>query len=167
MADQLLSMVGLQCKGWTFSGEDPPEKVSKDGFNIKMGGMVWTPKIDAVEIPIPLLHFSWRLRGRLDDSTIFFEGDFGDLEKFVPVGLSRRQIASKLASIFDLTGKFTPIIIGLKADLREVVMATGSWDGLSTKTCAASGSRTFGSWSGSGVSSSTDLLCLRQLSTLR
>ena len=37
--------------------------------------------------------------------------------------LSRRQIASKLASIFDLT-----VIMGLKADQREVVLATESWD---------------------------------------
>ena len=42
--------------------------------------------------------------------------------------LSRRQIASKLASIFDLTGKLAPVIMGLKADRREVILATESWD---------------------------------------
>ena len=127
-ADQLFSMVGLECKGWTFSGEDPPEKISKNGLTIKIGGMIWDPKIDAVEVPIPLLHFSRPVRGRLDDKTIFFEGDFGDMERYVPARLTRRQIASKVASIFDLTGKLTPILIGLKTDLREVVMATESWD---------------------------------------
>ena len=127
-ADLLFSMVGLKCKGWTFSGEKPQESVSKDGVHIKMGGTIWDPEMDTVEVPIPKLHFSRPCRGRLDDATIFFESTFSELQEFVPATLSRRQIASKLASVFDLTGKFTPVIIGLKADLREVVMATQTWD---------------------------------------
>ena len=41
-----------------------------------------------------------------------FSGGFEDLEDFVPKKLSRRQVASKYASIFDLLGKFGPILIG-------------------------------------------------------
>ena len=68
-----------------------------------------------------MLHFGKRCKGKLDENTIMFNGDFGDLDKFVPTGLSRRQIASKLASVFDMNGRFVPILIGLKADLRAVV----------------------------------------------
>ena len=27
-ADELFATVGLECKGWTFTGEDPPERVT-------------------------------------------------------------------------------------------------------------------------------------------
>lgn len=128
LADQVFAMVGLECKGWTFSFSDPPERVAKTGHCIKIGGLIWTPKVEAVEVPIPKLHFSRRSRGRLDDNTSFFEGEFGDLDKFVPIDLSRRMVASKLASIYDIVGKFVPIMIGLKADLRDVVINTMTWD---------------------------------------
>ena len=128
MADQVFASVGLENKGWTFSFSDPPERVAKSGHCIKIGGLIWTPKVEAVEVPIPRLHFSRRSRGRLDDKTSFFEGEFGDIDKFVPIDLSRRMVASKLASIYDIVGKFVPILIGLKADLREVVINTLTWD---------------------------------------
>ena len=39
-------------------------------------------------------------------------------------------MTSKMASIYDIVGKLAPIIIELKADLRDVVVATTtvSWD---------------------------------------
>ena len=48
------------------------------------------------------------------------------MEKFVPKDLTRRMIASKLASIYDIIGKFVPVLMGLKLDLREVVQLTSS-----------------------------------------
>ena len=126
--DECLQMVGLSCKGWTFSSEDPPESIAKDSHNIKVGGIIWTPKVDVVEIPIPILHFGRRSRGKLDEKTTFFDGDFADLNKFVPVNLSRRMVTSKMASIYDVLGKFAPLTIGFKSDLRKVVLATQSWD---------------------------------------
>ena len=30
--------------------------------------------------------------------------------------------------VFDMNGMFLPVLIGLKADLREVVKATTTWD---------------------------------------
>lgn len=50
------------------------------------------------------------------------------MEDFVPKKLSRRQVSSKLASVFDIVGYLAPIISGLKADLRKVVLNTLSWD---------------------------------------
>ena len=127
-ADELFATVSLECKGWTFTGQDQPERVTKDGLSIGVGGLNWIPKLDAVEVRIPVLHFGSRRRGKLDDKTMFFKGEFADLDKFVPAALTRRIVASKLASIFDITGKFVPILIGLKVDLREVVQLTGTWD---------------------------------------
>ena len=50
------------------------------------------------------------------------------MEDFVPKKLSRRQVSSKLASVFDIVGYLAPIISGLKADIRKVVLNTLSWD---------------------------------------
>ena len=127
-ADELFATVNLHCKGWTFTGHDPAEKVTKDGISIGVAGLKWIPKVDSVQVKIPALHFGSRRRGKLDENTTFFTGEFADLDKFVPKNLSRRITASKLASIFDIGGKLVPILIGMKSDLREVVRTTSSWD---------------------------------------
>ena len=44
-ADEIFAMVGLEYKGWTFSFDDPPGRVAEDGHCIKVGGLVWTPKV--------------------------------------------------------------------------------------------------------------------------
>ena len=54
--------------------------------------------------------------------------NFDDLETFVPAKLTRRQVASKYASIFDVLGKFGPILIGAKLDLRRTFKMTDNWD---------------------------------------
>ena len=80
--------------------------------------------MEALEVPIPPLHFGCCAHGKLDDITIFFSRKFSDLNSIVPKNLSQRIVASKMDSIFDILGKFVPITIGLKADLRKVVIAT-------------------------------------------
>ena len=80
-ADELFATVGLECKGWTYTGEDPPERVTKDGLSLGVAGLRWIPKVDAVQVKVPVLHFGSRRRGKLDDKTIFFDGKFADLEK--------------------------------------------------------------------------------------
>ena len=43
-ADQLsaaLSKGGFALKGFTFSGDDPPEELTKDGVSILVGGIRW------------------------------------------------------------------------------------------------------------------------------
>ena len=88
--------VGLNTEGRTFSSEDPPEKVSKDGISIGVAGMKWTSKVDAAEVKIPPLHFGKKVRGKLDGKTVFFDGEFADLDSFVPANLSKRIASSKL-----------------------------------------------------------------------
>ena len=69
-ADELFSKVGLEVKGWVYSGQDPPESVSKDGFSVSVAGSRCIPKLDAVEIKIPVLHFGKKSRGKLDENTV-------------------------------------------------------------------------------------------------
>ena len=127
-ADEVFQKIGLTCKGWTWSGEDPPEKIMKAGCTVGIAGQRWTPKIDSLEVPIPDLHFGKPRRGRLDESVPRFRGTKEDMNQFIPKKLTRRMIASKVASIYDLLGKLAPEIAGLKVDLREVVKLTLGWD---------------------------------------
>ena len=128
-ADKLFESVGLACKGWSCSYEDPPSEVVEEGGYVSIGGLKWQPKLDFIEVPIPDLHFSRKVRGRIEVGTEVFNGGLlEDMDKFVPKHLSRRMILSKKASIFDLLGKLTPITAGLSLDLRKAVKDTIGWD---------------------------------------
>ena len=127
-ADELFLKVGLVCKAWTLSGSPPTEVVTKDGVTIGVGGFGWFPEGDVVELKVPKLHFGKSRRGRLPDTVRLFDGDENDLDDFVPQDLSRRQAASKLASLWDILGKLAPIMTGLKLDLRETFQRTAGWD---------------------------------------
>ena len=93
-------------------------------MGVQDGTQSWT----CWKIPIPPLHFSKKVRGRLEVGTEVFEGSFGDLEKFVPAKLTRRMIFSKNHSVFDITGKLVPVLAGMKLDLRQTAKLTDGWD---------------------------------------
>lgn len=127
-ADEVFGRVGLKCKAWTVSGSPPPEVVTKDGLTIGVGGFAWFPEGDILELKFQRLHFGQTRRGRLPDTVRLFEGDDENMEDFVPKNLTRRQAASKLASIWDILGKLAPFMNGLKVDLRETFKETEGWD---------------------------------------
>ena len=127
-ADDLFAKVGLKCKAWTISGEPPSSIVTKDGLSVGAGGFRWFPEGDFLELLIPALHFGKARRGRLGDEVKIFDSTKDDMESFVPEKLTRRQVSSKLASLWDLMGHLSPIMNGLKLDLREVFHNTESWD---------------------------------------
>ena len=120
-ADQLeivLNKGGFALKGITFSGKEPPESLSIDGICINVGGMKWYPKDDLLSLDISELNFAKKLRGRKPESA----------SNKVPEKLTRRHCVSKVAEIFDLTGKITPITSSLKLDLHELVKRKLDWD---------------------------------------
>ena len=131
-ADKLFAKVGLVCKGWTVSGLPPLPEVSKDGLHVGIFGVFgWFPEGDIIELKIPRLHFSKPKRGKISNLTKYFEGDSEEeMEKFVPELLTKRQAASKVASVWDLLGKLTPLMSKVKLDLRDTFMALGpgNWD---------------------------------------
>ena len=131
-ADKLFSLVGLKCKGWTISGLPPPAQVSKDGLTIGIFGCFsWYSELDVLEPKIPHLHFSKPKRGKVSPTAVYFEGhSLDDMNKFVPDPLTKRQAASKFASVWDLTGKLAPLLAGMKVNLRETFLSVGpgNWD---------------------------------------
>ena len=48
-ADKLFAQVGLECKGWSFSGKEPAPDLAEDGQLISIGGMKWHPQLDTLE----------------------------------------------------------------------------------------------------------------------
>ena len=128
-ADELFAEVGLECKGYTFSGSDPPPDVAEDGQTVSIGGLKWYSRQDLLEVPIPPLHFSKKQRGRLIVGTQVFDGScLEDMDKFVPKKLTLRMVFSKNASLFDMVGKLAPLAAVLKMDLRKARKEAKQWD---------------------------------------
>ena len=128
MMQIVLAEVGVECKGWTVSGEDPLEEVAGEMPHIGVGCLHWFPKADVVYVPIADLHFGTVKRGRLSPNVAIFKGTFNDLENFVPKKLSLRQVVSKTASIFDIRGLLAPIIGSLRLDSRITCRLVSAWD---------------------------------------
>ena len=88
-----------------------------------------------MEVKIPPLHFGKKNRGRLGDKVKVF-GSFGVsaeetlklLDEFVPKKLTRRMVASKKASIFDILGKVSVLLISSSVLLRITMNQTLGWD---------------------------------------
>ena len=75
--------------------------------------------------------------------TEVFEGSFSDLSKFVPEDLTKRQITSKYACLFDPMGKYCPVSGAMKVNLRRVVLETSDWDDVVSKETRAVWLRNF------------------------
>ena len=80
--------------------------------------MKWFSKEDKLSLNIKELNFGKKCRGKKSQS----------LEGLVPEKFTRRNCAGKVAEIFDLLGKFTPITAGLKLDLTELSKRNLKWD---------------------------------------
>ena len=133
-ADKWFNSLGMEVKGWCFSGRKPPESISEDG-RIGVAGMSWNPEIDSLEIKYSSLHFGSVSRGRMRSGTItweeFSDGKFANLElmnAFVPEKLTKRMIVSKFLSVFDILGHLIPLTSRMKLDVRRMVKETESWD---------------------------------------
>ena len=120
-ADQLelvLNRGGFSLKGVTFSKRDPPNNLSTDDCSVNVAGMKWFPKEDMVSLDIGELNFAKKQRGKKP-----VQG-----RNTIPFNLTRRQCVSKVAEMFDLTGKITPITATMKLDLHTLVERGLSWD---------------------------------------
>ena len=134
-ADETFALVNLKAKAWTVSGEVPSDKVSKDAASLDIGGLKWFSALDSMETKIPPLHFGNKTRGRLSSKVKVFDSlDISNgemlkkLDDFTPAKLTRRMVASKRASIFDIVGSLAVILIRSSVLLRGTIKATVGWD---------------------------------------
>ena len=91
--------------------------------------MIWYPKLDALVVKIPVLHFGKISRGRIKPGTKFFEGNtVQELDEFFPGKFSKRQATSKYASIYDPKQKLCPMLAVAKLLLSKTNKQTVGWD---------------------------------------
>ena len=115
-ADQLsaaLSKGGFALKGFTFSGDDPPEELTKDGVSILVGGIRWWSKSDLISIVAAnpaIKKFLLILNGK------------------IPGKVTRKNCVSGVASVFDPPGLLIPLTSGFKIDITEFCMRKLNWD---------------------------------------
>jgi len=114
----ITSKGGFKLKGITISGEDPPSHLTDDGESIGVGGLKWYSKTDEISLCISELNFSQKRRGKKAESAV----------NVIPEVLTRRHCASKVAEIFDITGKIAPLVASMKLDLRELSDRKLNWD---------------------------------------
>ena len=104
-------------KGITYSGKDPPGSLSDDGVSVLVAGIRWFTKEDKISLNMGKLMFGKKQRGRKVGAT-----------NIIPKKLTRRHCVSKVAEIFDIAGKITPITAAMKLDLHELVQRKLDWD---------------------------------------
>ncbi|MEM7375655.1 MAG: hypothetical protein AAF587_44090, partial [Bacteroidota bacterium] len=108
---------GFSLKGVTFSNQKPKEELTVDGQSISVAGMKWYPEEDKVSLDISELNFAKKVRGKKPTSS-----------KEIPIKLTRRHCVSKVAELYDITGKITPITAAMKLDLHQLVGRGLDWD---------------------------------------
>ena len=79
--------------------------------------MKWHPKLDLLSLDIGDLNFGKKIKGKRAPN----------LEVLILDKFTCRDCAGKVAEIFDLLGKFTPINAGLKLDLSELSKKNVDW----------------------------------------
>ena len=109
---------GFKLKGFTFSGEDPPEHLSEDGESVLVAGMRWHPKEDMLSLNVGELNFAKKKRGKKPT----------DVRGVIPESFTKCDCVGKVGEVFDLLGKVTPITAGWKLDLVELTRRKLDWD---------------------------------------
>ena len=124
----LKEKLDMEIKGWSMSGEKPPESVSQDGVSVGFGGFLWFPEIDVYSQNVPPLCLARKQRGKLPSGTFGFDPKASTLEEYVPETLTRRQITRAIARTWDPMGKLAPISLRIKHDLRKLIKESPEWD---------------------------------------
>ena len=104
-------------KGVAFSGEDPPTSLSDDGKTIFVAGMKWHVKEDMLSLNIGELNFAKKHRGKKPANST----------AIIPTKFTRRHCASKVAEVYDLSGRISPLIASMKIDLQELIHRKLDW----------------------------------------
>ena len=90
----VLAKGGFTLKGFTLSGQDPPDNLSSDHKSVIVGGLKWFPKGDFLKLNISELNFSKKTRGRKESK------DIG----IIPGILTKRDCVSKESEVLTLLG---------------------------------------------------------------
>ena len=109
----LLSKGNFNLKGVTYSGHDPPEHLRNTDNSVTVFGYKWFPKLDELNLnigePSPP-----KKRSKHPGKT--------DAKK-----LTRTACASRVGQIFDINGRFAPLVSEMKLDLNVLCKRKLDW----------------------------------------
>ena len=123
---QILKKGGFSLKYVVRSGEDPDPKSSTDGISTKLLGYKWETREDILRPGLTELNLNKRIRGakKPNDTPVT---SVQEAEKLLqPISITRRQIISKIAELFDPVGLWEPIKLNLK--LKAAKLNGMDWD---------------------------------------
>ena len=121
LADELelvLNRGGFSLKGVSFSKKPPLKSLSENGQSLNVAGVKWFPEEDILSLDVSELNFAKKSRGKKPSESL----------SKIPSKLTRRHCVSKVAEIYDLTGKVTPLTASMKIDLHELITRKLDWD---------------------------------------
>ena len=122
--EKTLDVSQLKVKAITKNGEIPCDKVSADQKTVNVVGYVWEPARDVLRLDIKPLFLGKKVRGRRPPAVT------GDVKDALRQKFTRRELAGKIAAIYDPLGICVPVTAKMKLSLREVVRMTADWDEL-------------------------------------
>ena len=114
----MMDKTGFVYKGVIFSGCDPPENLCNEDQSVTVGGLKWFPKADLLSLNINELNFGKKSHGKKAENSV----------GVIPSKLKRKQCASRVGEIFDLTGRFAPLIAEFKLDLHDFCDLKIQWN---------------------------------------
>lgn len=127
--EQLLRLGNFHVKCWQVTGEMPAENtvhqhlLKGDAEKTSVLGVGWHPIEDTVSYNASL-NFSKRKRGCKTEPDL----EKQDLEKCIPLDLTKRQVLQQVMSIFDPLGLISPFTLLGKLYLRESWLLKHDWD---------------------------------------
>ena len=119
---ETLNKSKMSLKAITVNGKPPDEKVSADLRTVNVVGYVWTTVEDVLSLDIKPFFIGKKVRGRRPPAVE------GDIKEALRSNFTRRELAGKLAAVYDPLGLCTPVTARMKLCLREVVKLGGDWD---------------------------------------
>ena len=122
--EETLSLGQMSVKAITKSGSPPDEKVSQDGKHVSVVGYNWEPEKDLLSLDIKPLYFGKAKRGKLPTPVQ------GEILPELKKNFTRRNLAGRVAGVFDPLGLVVPVTAKLKTDLSVIVRITNGWDEL-------------------------------------
>ena len=78
-----------------------------------------SPKEDTISLDVGELNFAKKTRGKKPTTSN---------AKQIPTNLTRRHCVAKVAEVYDITGKVTPITAGMKLYLHNLIERGLNWD---------------------------------------
>ena len=114
----VLAKGGFRLKGITFSGSDPPDHLCNDDKkSVNVSGKKWFSKTDEIGLNISEPNFG-KKRGKKAVKT----------DPIIPESFTRTDCAGRVGQMFDLIGRYAPLSVEFKLDLRDLCIRGLDWD---------------------------------------